>query len=73
MFNVTTERDAIEHYLETHNVDDFVFDGIVGPIAFDLFCTESEEFMLNMVCAHLDKKMGVNGKGEDWPKLPNLV
>ena len=32
MFIITTlknQRAAIEHYLETHNVDDFVFDNLV--------------------------------------------
>ena len=73
MFNVTTERNAIEHYMETHQVDDFVYDGIVGFIAFDLYCTDHPAYMLELVCTHLDKKMGINSKGEDWPKLPNLV
>lgn len=73
MFNVTTERNAIEHYMETHQVEDFVYDGLVGLIAFDMYCTDHPAFMLELVCVHLDKKMGINGKGEDWPKLPNLV
>jgi hypothetical protein len=73
MFNVTTERNAIEHYMESHQVEDFVYDGLIGLVAFDMYCTDNPSFMLELVCAHLDKKMGINSKGEDWPKLPNLV
>ena len=30
MFTLQNERDAIEHYMSKHNVDDFVYDGLVG-------------------------------------------
>ena len=73
MFNLETQRSAIEHYATDHNVDDFVYDGLKGFIAFDIFCTENEEFFTDLICAHLDKKMGINGKGEDWPKLPEVA
>ncbi len=73
MFIITTlknQRAAIEHYLETHNVDDFVFDNLVGFEAFDLFLTMNEEFLLEFVCAYLDQ---TNGIDTEYPKLPMNV
>ena len=73
MFLVTTlknQRDAIEYYLKTNNVNDFVYDGFVGFDAFDLFLTMNEEFELEFVCAYLDK---INGIETPWPKLPMLI
>ena len=48
MFMITTlknQRAAIEYYLETNNVDDFVYDNVVGFEAFDIFLTMNEEFL----------------------------
>jgi len=73
MFIITTlknQRAAIEHYLESHNVDDFVYDGLVGFEAFDLFLTLNEEFELEFVCAYLDQ---INGIDTQYPKLPQNV
>ena len=39
MFTIQNERDAIEFYCKSHSVDDFVYDGLVGFEAFDLFLT----------------------------------
>jgi len=73
MFNITTERFAIEHYMETHQVDDFVYDGLVGLVAFDMYCTDHPAFMLELVCTHLDKLSGIAPADSEWPQLPNLV
>ena len=73
MFIVTTlknQRAAIEHYLETHNVDDFVYDGLVGFDAFDLFLTMNDEFELEFVCAYLDQ---ANGMQTPYPQLPMTI
>lgn len=73
MFLVTTlknQRDAIEYYLKTNNVDDFVYDGLVGFDAFDLFLTMNEDFELEFVCSYLDQ---VNNIDTPWPKLPMLI
>ena len=70
LVNITTERNAIDHYLQNHNVDDFVYDGLVGFIAFDLFLTDNESVMLEFVCAYLDQ---INGIDTQYPKLPQIV
>ena len=73
MFIITTlknQRAAIEHYLESHNVDDFVYDGLVGFEAFDLFLTMNEAFLLEFVCAYLDQ---INGIDTPIPQLPQNV
>ena len=73
MFIITTlqnQRAAIEHYLQTHNVDDFVYDGLVGLEAFDIFLTMNEEFELEFVCAYLDQ---INNIDTPYPKLPMNV
>ena len=73
MFIITTlknQRAAIEHYLQTHNVDDFVYDSLVGFEAFDLFLTMHEEFELEFVCAYLDQ---INNIDTPYPKLPMNV
>ncbi len=73
MFMITTlknQRAAIEYYLETNNVDDFVYDNLVGFEAFDIFLTMNEEFLLEFVCAYLDQ---INGIDTPWPQLPMTV
>ena len=70
MFTLQNERDAIEHYMSTHNVDDFVYDGLVGFEAFDLFLTMNESFMLEFMCAYFDQ---INGMVTAYPKLPMTV
>jgi len=70
MFNLQTERSAIEHYLLDHNVDDFVYDGMVGFEAFDIFLSMDEAFMLEFMCAYLDQ---INGISTPYPKLPMNV
>ena len=74
-FTINTERDAIIAYANAHpkTVKYFEFDGLKGFVAFDIFCTENPEFLTDLIFAHLDKKMGINGKGEDWPKLPEVA
>jgi hypothetical protein len=70
MFTLQNERDAIEHYMSKHNVDDFVYDGLVGFEAFDLFLTMNEAFMLEFMCAYFDQ---INGLDTDYLKLPMIV
>ena len=66
LVNITTERNAIDHYLQNHNVDDFVYDGLVGFVTFDLFLTDNESVMLEIVCAYLDQ---INGINTPYPKI----
>lgn len=69
MFIVTTlqnQRAAVEHYLKTHNVDDFEYEGLVGFDAFDYFLTVNDAFELEFVCAYLDQ---ANGIQTSYPKL----
>jgi len=69
MFMITTiknQRAAIEKYLETHNVDDFEYEGLVGFDAFDYFLTVNEAFELEFVCAYLDQQNGIQ---TDYPEL----
>ena len=63
-------RNAVDKYLETHQVDDFAYDGLVGFEAFDLFLTMNDEFTLDFVCAYLDI---INNMKASWPKLPMIV
>ena len=69
MFMITTlknQRAAIDNYLETHNVDDFEYAGLVGFDAFDYFLTCNEEIELEFVCAYLDQQNGIQ---TDYPEL----
>ena len=70
MYTIAQERKAIEHYLTTHNVDDFVYDGLVGFEAFDIFLTMNEAFMLEFMCSYLDQ---INGIDTPYPKVPMNV
>tara|TARA_B100000900_G_scaffold379481_1_gene364417 strand:- start:225 stop:458 length:234 start_codon:yes stop_codon:yes gene_type:complete len=70
MFKINTERSAIEHYAQTHDVDNFVYDGLKGFVAFDMFCTDNEEFLLELIVAHLDI---INDIDAQFPKLPEIV
>ena len=74
-FTVNTEREAIIGYANAHpkTIKYFEFDGLKGFVAFDIFCTENPEFLFDLCCAHLDKSKGINGKGEDWPPLPEMA
>lgn len=73
MFYVTSiqnQRNAVDHYLQTNNVDNFKYDGLVGFEAFDLFLTMNDEFLLEFVCAYLDQ---INSIDTAYPKLPEVV
>ena len=73
MFLITTiqnERNAVDHYLQTNNVDNFKYDGLVGLMAFDLYLTMHEEFCLEFVCAYLDQ---INSIDTAYPNLPEVV
>lgn len=63
---IKNQRAAIEKYLETHNVDDFEYEGLVGFDAFDYFLTVNEAFELEFVCAYLDQQNGIQ---TDYPEL----
>lgn len=66
LMNVTTERNAIDHYLKNNNVGNFEYAAFDGLIAFDLFLTDNESVMLEIVCAYLDQ---INGINTSYPKI----
>jgi hypothetical protein len=70
MFNIATERKAIEHYVTTNNVDDFVYEDAIGFEALDYYLTMHESVMLEFICAYLDQQ---NGIATPYPKLPMLI
>ena len=70
MFNIATERQAIEHYVTTNNVDDFVYENAIGFEALDYYLTMHESVMLEFICAYLDQQ---NGIATPYPKLPMLI
>ena len=70
MFTIQTERLAIEHYVSNHNVDDFVYQDLVGFEALDYYLTMNESVMLEFVCTYLDNQ---NGIATPYPKLPMLI
>ena len=72
MFTNETVRNAIDHYLETHNIDDFEYDGCVGFEALNLFMIYNEEWELDFVCAYLDIINGIDVDAK-YPPLPQLV
>ena len=69
MFNIATERQAIEHYVSTNNVDNFMFEDTIGFEALDYYLTMNESVMLEFVCVYLDNQ---NGIATPYPKLPTL-
>lgn len=70
MFNIATERKAIEHYVTANNVDDFVYEDAIGFEALDYYLTMHESVMLEFICAYLDQQ---NGIATPYPKLPMLI
>ena len=72
MFTNETVRNAIGHYLETHNIDDFTYDGCVGFEALNLFMVYNEAWELDFVCAYLDIVNGIDPDAK-YPALPQLV
>jgi len=70
MFTIQTERLAIEHYVSNHNVDDFVYQDLVGFEALDYYLTMNESVMLEFVCTYLDNQ---NGIATPYPKLPMTI
>jgi len=78
MFNITTERNAIEYYLDYLEntkglkgfTDNFQYDGLKGLHAFDIFCTDNPEFMIELCCTYLDRVNGILAK---FPNMPESV
>lgn len=64
------EREAIDLYLQSNTVDDFVYDGMVGFEAFNIFTIYNEAWFLEFMMAFFDKKININ---TPWPKLPQTV
>ena len=70
MFTLDTERKAIEGYAALNSVDHFEYDGLKGFVAFDLYCTDHPEFLVELIVAYLDK---LNQIDADWPSLPEVA
>ena len=70
MFTIDTERKAIEGYATLNSVENFEYDGLKGLIAFDLYCTDHPEFLLELIVAYLDKLNQINA---EWPSLPEVA
>jgi hypothetical protein len=70
MFNIATERLAIEDYVSKNNIHDFVYQDAIGFEALDYYLTMHESVMLEFICAYLDQQ---NGIATPYPKLPMLI
>ena len=70
MFTIQTERLAIEHYVSNNNVDDFVYQDVIGFAALDYYLTMHDSVMLEFICAYLDQQ---NGIATPYPNLPMLI
>ena len=46
MFTNATIRNAVDYYLQSHNIDDFKYDGLTGFDAFNLFMVYNEAWEL---------------------------
>ena len=70
MFNIATERLAIEDYVSKNYIHDFVYQDAIGFEALDYYLTMNESVMLEFVCTYLDNQ---NGIVTPYPKLPMLI
>ena len=70
MYSQDTFFSAIDHYLETHSVADFVYNEYIGYEALYMYIQSNPEFEVEFVLAYLDI---VNGLPNEYPKLPQSV
>ena len=70
MFNIATERLAIEDYVSKNNIHDFVYQDTIGFEALDYYLTMNESVILEFVCTYLDNQ---NGIATPYPKLPMTI
>ena len=70
MFNIATERLAIEDYVSNNYIHDFVYQDAIGFEALDYYLTMNESVMLEFVCTYLDNQ---NGIVTPYPKLPMTI
>ena len=78
MFTIQIEREAIEYYLyylENEKglkgfTNNFTHDGLKGLVAFDMFCTENPDFMLELCCTYLDHTSGIDA---EFPQMPEVA
>ncbi len=70
MFNIATERLAIEDYVSKNSIHDFVYEDAVGFEALDYYLTMHESVMLEFICTYLDNQ---NGIATPYPKLPMTI
>ena len=62
-----TVRDALDHYLATHDVTAFEYDGASGFEALNLYMIYNEAWELEFIMAYLDQS---NGIAAEYPELP---
>ena len=65
-----TVRDALDHYLATHDVEAFEYMGVTGFEAVNLWMIYNDAWELEFVMAYLDQS---NGIPTEYPALPELV